>query len=107
MWEEIDKIRLTSRLSKSDQDAIKAMADKKMQLGLFDDEQHPETPATPTHTYRLKELQAMMLNRWIEFARPAWLRIYRESVAAGDTGRSDYAKKLLINTLGVDPATIS
>ena len=45
-----------------------------------------------------------MLQIWIGFAIPAWRRVLRESIAAGDKRREEYARKILRETLGVKDA---
>ena len=42
------------------------------------------------------------LNRWAEIAIPTWQRILRESQAAGDKRREEYARWMLKEVLEVE-----
>lgn len=46
------------------------------------------------------------LRRWVEIAIPAWRKVLKESIEAGDKKREAYARNLLVNVLGVKDVEI-
>jgi hypothetical protein len=44
------------------------------------------------------------LTRWVEFAIPAWRKVLKESIEAGDKRREQYARHILKDVLEVKDA---
>ena len=74
------------------------------QLSLFGSE--PSVPKTKSPIVETQPIidetgdpREVSLRRWIEFAKPQWRTILKESIEAGDKVRADYARWILETVL--------